>query len=726
MRAFLLTALLFVSYSNLYSTGLSTTANNDSLKVGLVLSGGGAKGIAHIGVIEKLQEAGVRIDYITGTSMGSMIGGLYSIGYTTDQLIEMARSNTWNNLFTERPTRRYSSNYQRELGRRTIATFPIREDKLALPVGIISGQNIYTFLSRITWPVHGTSSFDDFPIPFATMATELETGKSVLFRSGYLPDAMRASISIPSLIKPHKIDGTAYIDGGLSNNLPVDQIREMGADFVIAVNVAAPLMPMDSLITFSDVFNQAMNYRMNEKIDQQKVNADIYITPDGINKHEIIDFGKVPELLEVGRKAGDNYFEEFKKVAERQKGPAPLRVGIGDFNAIPFNNLVIKGNDQITDEFIRNELQFRSGIFLSPETIEEKITKLYSSELFDHITYRVLPDTPNYYNLQINVEESKTDVLKVGLRYETQTQASLLFSSHFRNLLYNGSTTRLDLRLGSELRFMVDHLSYRALGSRFALRSVFLYESENIYIYSGGETQARFKNHFGRFELSMGNYLSSNYFLTLGIRQDFIENYNLISPEFVEPIDQDHHSIFGRFKIDRFNRSAYPTGGQKVILDSNYSNSKIFSSLDYSRYTFLWEAFYSFHDDVSFRHLLFTGTTRAEELPWNLWYSVNRLDSDYGYVRFGGYNRYELTSRNIQMASLGFQFEPFYHRFINIDAYAGRFINEWDLDFSRGESIDVGFSLSVGALTILGPLKGILSFSKTHPFLGELQIGFTF
>lgn len=453
MRAFLILVILLIGYSNSYSSGTSLTSESDSLKVGLVLSGGGAKGIAHIGIIEKLQEAGIRIDYIAGTSMGSMIGGLYSIGYTTDQLIEMANSNTWDNLFTERPNRRYSSNYQREFDNRTIVSFPIREDKLALPVGIISGQNIYTFLSRITWPVHGIDSFDDFPIPFATTATNLETGQSVLFRSGYLPDAMRASISIPSLIKPHTIDGTAYVDGGLSNNLPVDHIRDMGADFVIAVNVAAPLMPVDSLITFSDVFNQAMNYRMNEKIDQQKVNADIYITPEGINKYQIIDFGKVSEFLEIGRKAGDSHFEEFKSIAERQGRNAPLRAGISEFKALSFHNLIIKGNEQITDEFIRDELQFRSGMILSPQTIEEKITKLYSSELFDNITYRVLPNSATNYNLQISVEESKTDVLKVGLRYETQTQASLLFSTHFRNLLYNGSTTRLDLRLGSELRF---------------------------------------------------------------------------------------------------------------------------------------------------------------------------------------------------------------------------------------------------------------------------------
>ncbi len=723
MRAYLLTIFLFIGASEVYSNGFSIEAENDTLKVGLVLSGGGAKGIAHLGVIQKLEEAGVRIDYITGTSMGSIIGGLYAIGYTTDQIIDMARSNTWDNLFTERPHRRYSSNYQREFDGRTLVSFPIREDKLTLPIGLISGQNIYSFLSRITWPVHGISSFDEFPIPFATMATKLETGESALFRSGYLPDAMRASISIPSLIKPHVIDGIAYIDGGLSNNLPVDEIIEMGANYVIAVNVASPLMPSDSLKSFSAVFTQTMNFRINERIDQQKIKADIYITPNGINSFEIIDFGKVDELVKVGRDAGDSHFDDFKSLAERQNNPAPLRTGIGNFDAIPFNNFIIKGNDQISDEFIRDEFLFRSGMFLTPEEIEQKITKLYSSELFDLITYRILPDTPNYFNLQINVEESKTDALKIGLRYETQTQASLIFSTNFRNLIYNASTTRINLRLGSEVRFNIDHLSYRTLGSRVALRSNFLYESENINVIQNGNTQARYRNHFGRIEISMGNYLSSNYFITGGIRGDFIEMFNEINAEFIEPSDQNHHSVFARFKIDRLNRSAYPTGGHKIVTEAHHSSSLFLSPLDYSRYSFFWEALYGIHKDISFRHLFLAGYTSGEELPWSYWYSVNRLDSNFGYIRFGGFSRYELTSRNVQMASLGFQIEPFYHRFINVDAYAGRFLEEWDLN---RDNINFGVSLGIGALTIIGPIQGLLSFSRTHPFLGELQIGYSF
>ncbi|MDX1641798.1 MAG: patatin-like phospholipase family protein, partial [Balneolaceae bacterium] len=234
---------------------------DDTLRVGLVLSGGGAMGIAHIGVIQAIEEAGIRIDYITGTSMGSLVGGLYAIGYTSDQLAEMATSNNFVELFTEKPDRKYISNYEKIIDDRTIVTFPISEKSIDLPVGIISGQNIYTYLARLTQSVHGIEEFDDFPIPFAAVATDLETGEAKVFRSGYLPDALRASISIPSLFSPHNIDGKLYVDGGLIRNLPVQDAIEMGADYTIAVDVSSPLMPKDSLNTFAKVLNQSVFFR---------------------------------------------------------------------------------------------------------------------------------------------------------------------------------------------------------------------------------------------------------------------------------------------------------------------------------------------------------------------------------------------------------------------------------------------------------------------------------
>lgn len=720
----ILAILLFsLSQEYLSANPTSSTAPEDSLRVGLVLSGGGAKGIAHIGVLKKLEEAGVRIDYITGTSMGSVIGGLYSIGYTSDQLIELAKSRNWEELFTEKPSRRYISNYERLFDDRTIVSFPIRERSLDLPVGIIKGQNIYTFLSRYTWPAHGTKNFSDFPIPFATVATEIETGNAKIFRSGYLPDAIRASISIPSLMRPHTVNDTTYIDGGLSNNLPVDEAINMGADYIISVNVASPLMPKDSLKAFTDVLNQVVSYRINEKIETQIEKSDLYIRPEKTDAFDIIDFDRVDELIQIGYDEATLHSGKLKSIAEAQQTAPKNRKGIGNYGALPFNRVIINGNNLVSDEFILSELEIEEGFQLTPDFIDDKISQLYSTQLFDLITYRIQPDESYYYNLHINVEENTSDIFKVGIRYETQTEASILLASQFRNFLFDNSEFRMDLRLGNEIRAMADLLRYGGLGSRLGIRSSLLYESENVDQFTDGERSASFNFNHLRMELSIGNYLSSNNLFSIGVRRDVLNHTNKINDELIVSTEKDHQSYFFRFTRDRLQRRSFTNSGARVIADVTYSGDVSLSKINYFTAGGLAEAFIPVSDEFTFRGLLFGGFSSGDELPWNSFYSLNRQDPAYGFVRFGGLNRYEMTSRNIQMISTGIQIEPIYHRFINFDYYAGRFLPTWNLN---RDNITHGASITVGALTILGPVELILSSGSENSFLAEIQIGHKF
>ena len=723
---------LFITFYLLFSTTLradafgaisDSTEANDSLKVGLVLSGGGAKGIAHIGVIKRLEEAGIRIDYITGTSMGSMVGAFYSIGYTSSQLSDLAKSVNWDQLFTEKPSRLFISNYERTFDNRTVASFPISERRLDLPFSIISGQNIYSFLSKYTWPAHGTQSFKNFPIPFATVATELATGKPKTLTSGYLPDAIRASISIPSLMRPHTINGVSYIDGGVSNNLPVEQARDMGADFIIAVNVASPVMPTDSLKTFAEVLNQVVNYRINEKIEPQIEDTDIYINPLKANSFDVLDFKRVDELIQIGYEEAGKYIDQLQAVAEQQNSPPPLRRGIGEFGSLPLNRVVIEGNELISDDFILSELKFSQGFLLTPDFIDEKIVQLYSTQLFELITYRILPDEDYYYNLHVHVVENNTDIFRAGLRYESKTNASILLASEFRNFPFNGSTSRFDLRLGDQIRAQADLLLYGNLGSRIGLLTSIQYEAENIEQFENNDRNARFKNNLTRLELSVGNYLSSNYLFAGGIRRDFISQNNIINDDLINSSSKNHQSYFLQFINDQLHRKNFPQGGTRIIVNGSYSGDFSLSSLDYTALSGLFEYYVPLSQDVSFRNLFYGGYTSGEELPWTSWFSLNRFDPVFGYNRFGGIQRYEYNTRNLQMLSAGFQFEPLYHRYINIDYYAGRFMDEWSIST---DDVIHGASLSVGALTILAPVQVILSSSTENSFLAELQIGYQF
>lgn len=704
--------------------GINQT-EDDSLRVGLVLSGGGAMGIAHIGVIQAIEEAGIRIDYITGTSMGSLVGGLYAIGYTSDQLAELATSNNFTELFTEKPDRQYISNYEKINDDRTIATFPISEKRIDLPVGIISGQNVYTFLSRLTQSVHGIEEFDDFEIPFAAVATNLETGEAEVFKSGYLPDALRASISIPSIFSPHEIDGQLYVDGGLIRNLPVEDAIEMGADYTIAVDVSSPLMKKDSLNTITKVLNQSLFFRIHDYAGVQREMADYVIRIEELEPFNSADFDKAEKILEIGQKVGQRNIEEFKKIATRQKNTSQERSGIENSEKFIVDNIEIRGNSFYDDSFILSQLDFTSESNLEINTIEQRVSKLYSSPYIDNVTYRLIPKSEDNYTLQIDVDENETDEFKVGLRYESKAQASILFEGSFQNLLHNGSLTRGEVRLGDRINMQADHIYYGALGSNLGLMTSLQYNSENVNWYPPNSRASQFKDEFFRVELSGGNYFSIQNLFSIGIRRDFNRHSNRINYSDIEVTDQNHHALFARFIRDKLNRKAYPTSGRKFILEGYYSNDLIFSELDFTSSDFYYQGYYALNDEVSLTNSIWLGYTTGRDLPWEYWKSPNRYEPVYNFIRFGGVEPYQISARNVQMATFGIQLEPFYHRFIAIDYYTGRFQENLNFKLPSGE-FEHGMSLSVGALTILGPAKIILSTSTVNNFRIELQIGYQF
>lgn len=697
----------------------------DTVRVGLALSGGGALGIAHIGVIQAIEEAGIRIDYITGTSMGSLVGGLYAIGYTGDQLAEMATSNNFLELFTDKPDRRYISNYEKITDDRTIATFPISAKKIDLPLGILSGHNVYTYLSRLTQSVHGIENFNDFPIPFAAVATDLETGEAKVFRSGYLPDALRASISIPSLFSPHVIDGKVFVDGGLIRNIPVQDAIEMGADYTIAVDVSSPLMPRDSLNTLAAVLNQSIFFRIHDYADVQKEMADYVVIVDELEPYSAADFDLAKKFLEIGHKAGQQHLEAFKKIAARQKAAPVKRKGIINDGFFPVEKIIVEGNSFYEDAFILNQLNFIPGSILRAETIEEKVAQLYSSQYIDNVTYRLLPNSNDYYTLQINIQENNTDEFKVGLRYETGSQASILLEGNFQNLLHKGSLTRFESRLGDRINFQADHVYYGALGSNLAMLTSVQYLSEKVDWYSGDKRISQFRNEIVRAEISAGNYFGTQNLIALGIRRDFNSILNQINFTNIKVSDKNYNSVFLRFIRDKLNRKAYPTNGYQLVIEGHYSNHLVLSEIDFTSSTLYYNGYYQLNEDISLLNSVWLGYTTGRELPWEYWKSPNRYDPIYDFIRFGGAEPYEISTRNAQMISLGIQMEPFYHRFIGIELYTGQFENSWSFDFLN-EDTEYGISLSVGALTILGPAKLIFSGSTLNNWQAELQIGYQF
>ncbi|MGH8327047.1 MAG: patatin-like phospholipase family protein, partial [Steroidobacteraceae bacterium] len=267
------------------------------LRIGLVLSGGGARGIAHVGVLQVLEKLHVPIDAIAGTSMGAVVGGLYASGLSPDQIEATLRSMNWQEAFRDRPPREDLTLRRKQEDENFLVKFPIgiKGGRPVLPMGLIQGQSLTEMLRRLTLPVASLPSFDDLPTPFRAVATDLENGEEVVMGSGDLTSAMRASLSAPGVFAPVERGGRLLIDGGISDNVPVDVARAMGVDVVIVVDVGFPLLQRNKLTSVTAISNQMLAILMRRKSQQELASLgphDILIRPD-LGDTSSFDFGNV-------------------------------------------------------------------------------------------------------------------------------------------------------------------------------------------------------------------------------------------------------------------------------------------------------------------------------------------------------------------------------------------------------------------------------------------------
>jgi NTE family protein len=292
-------------------------------KVGLVLSGGGARGLTHIGVLKVLHELRVPIDYIAGTSMGAIVGGLYASGMTPDQMQKQLGAVSWPTLLSDSPERSDVGFRRKE----ELAAFPLsfeigyRDGEFLWFKGALSGSNLELFLHELTRNVDDIQDFNKLPIPYRAVATNMVTGKEVIFDSGRLYQAMRASMSVPGMFAPVEIDGRILGDGGLVNNLPVDLVRKMGADIVIAVNIGTPLMSRDQLQSVVGYASQMLNILTEQNVRAQLATlkpTDILISPD-LGTLNFIDFAAAPKFVELGEQAAQAVRTQLAALSDSQE-----------------------------------------------------------------------------------------------------------------------------------------------------------------------------------------------------------------------------------------------------------------------------------------------------------------------------------------------------------------------------------------------------------------------
>ncbi len=354
----------------------------------LLASGGGAKGLAHIGALKVIDAAGIKIDYIGGTSMGAIIGALYASGYSAVELDSMFTETNFPELIQDDFPRGAKSFYEKDDTERYALTIPFNNFKIAFPQALSGGQMIYNELVKLLYHVKDIADFSELPIPFLCIATNIETGEEILLDKGFLPEAIMASGTFPSLFEPSEVDGQILIDGGVLNNYPVEEVRAMGADIMIGVDVQHGLRARESLESASDILLQINNFRTVKDMSTKTAMTDIYIKPN-MDDFTVIDFDLKETIINKGLEAAQIQSEALKQLAGAQGNIPKTHIPVSVSDSLVINRLIIEGDLGYSRGFIKGKLRFDLGEMIGFDEFQQGMGNLAATGNFKAIRYQL-------------------------------------------------------------------------------------------------------------------------------------------------------------------------------------------------------------------------------------------------------------------------------------------------------------------------------------------------
>lgn len=719
-------------YSSQYA--VAQQQQTKDLKVGLVLSGGGAKGLAHIGALKVIEEAGVRIDYIGGTSMGAIIGALYASGYNATQLDSIFRTVNFEALIQDELPRAAKTFYEKNDAEKYALTLPFDSFKIAVPSALSKGQNTYNLLSQLTEHVGEIQDFSKLPIPFFCMATNVETGTQVLLESGYLPRAITASGALPSLFSPVQIDGQLLIDGGVLNNYPVDEVIAKGVDIIIGVDVQDDLRSREDLSSAINILVQLNNFRSIEAMKEKRAKTDIYIDPV-IEGFSVVSFDQGSEIISAGQEASRLQLGALKNIAQQQQqSPLTRYVVPKKINdSLLLDQVNITGLESYTRSYILGKLKIKTPYNSTYTRFNQGVNNLMATGNFQSIDYAFTTrsDTAKTLDLKLIESPSRT-LLRLGVHYDDLFRSAALINVTRKRLLTNNDVASLDLIVGDNLRYNLDYYIdkgyYLSIGARSnyfnftqdVSKEVFL--NDDLNQTNLNEIRIDFTEFTNQIYVQtvVGN--SFNFGLG-GEHKKIIQFSETIG---IDPStsriyfeDTDYLSVFGLLTLDTRDNAFYPNSGLYFHGDFHLYLQGNGIVRDFNEFSIAKAA-----GQGSFslgKHTITVGTEGGFKIGDK---SINSFDffvGGYGYaprgniVPFFGYNTLALRGNTYLKAHLNIDYEIFAknHLFGQVNI-----ANVGDDLFSRQMWIDgidySGFAFGYGLETFLGPIELVYSHSPDN------------
>lgn len=552
----------------------SPSAQSGRPRIGLVLSGGGARGAAHVGVLQVLEELRIPVDVVAGTSMGAVVGGLYASGLAPDEIAEELSTVDWRLAFEDATPRKLLP-FRRKLDDER---FPIdfelgfRPWRLLLPRGVLQGQRLALILETLTLHASEVQDFDSLFIPFRAVAADIATGEPVVMRDGSLATAMRASMSVPGVFAPVRRGDLTLVDGGIARNLPVDVVHGMGAEVVIAVDIASRLQDEQAIASALGVTMQMISILMLENSIVQKAllrEGDVLIEPD-LGDLGPADFHRSPEGIAIGRQAASAIADRLSGLSVSEEEFAAWRagrVGRAEYALPRIRRVRVENDSRLADEAIRRVVETRPGERLDPTKLLEDIARIYGYNAFEQVDFRLSDVSEDEADLLIRARQKSwgPSYLRFALDVEQDFEGAEAFSIGVSNLWYPinryGGEWRNDLSVGSVSRYFSEYYQPLDLSSRWFVAPSFEYARQDVGVFLQGQRVAEFEVAQFTYALALGRQLSDWGEVRVGAQYSDGEIDRITGDPSIPGGDFEQGAFFARFTYDTLDDRRFPHHG---------------------------------------------------------------------------------------------------------------------------------------------------------------------
>ena len=706
---------------------LKNDKNRNDLKVALVLSGGGAKGYAHLGVLRVLEKENIKIDYIAGTSIGALVGTLYSIGYSVDEIekvldnlniesfLESGSDLTGLDLDKKETLKKYSFyiNFDNELN-------------YSLPKGLRETEELYLVVKNLLKKYENIKNFDNFPIPLRVVATNLNTGETKSFSEGDIAKILTASMAIPTIFEPVEVNGALYVDGLVSRNLPVEEAYDMGADLVIASDVGTPVVKKDNYNILS-VLNQMIAIQSSYITKASKEKATILISPD-IKNISATDTTKRKDLIELGEVATQSQIAKLREFPKNSSNNKRTKVQKEKEDYFVINKI------EYDPKFDKNTIDILNNIFknllnkpISENDIEKKIVDVYNSKYMDKLYYTIEDGV-----LHLDGEKGHLNRVGVGFNYQTgygttfNVGTDLFFNGKF------GNNINLNFKFGDYLGADLGTLTYYGIRNRFGILTNIGYNESPFFLYDKRRKTAKFMNREAYLNIGVFNQPSNNSMISYGILSKLSSLKQDTGGSLSQNLEysENQAKTYLRFKYDNLDSISNPMRGIKADLIYNFASSigKSKSNLYGPAYSI--KGYVPINSKSSFVYGLNLASLRGDRIRADQRIRLGGMytNIDNNEFEFYGLNYQEKQVKDLISLTLGFKHKIVYSLYFNTKFNIATFSenNSFGNNNSRmWKDYSKGIAISISYDSPIGPIEFSVSSDLKHKRpIGSISIGY--